>query len=556
MTVDPFVGKTIGSFRIREKIGEGGMGAVYRAIHTTLQRDAAFKILPAHLVKENPSFVKRFLVEARAAAKLNHPNIVQVYDAGEVRGVYFIAMEFVRGMNIREFLERTGTLSEISAVDIVLQASLGLEAAKEEKIIHRDIKPDNLMIMRNAQVKVMDFGLAKNVEAASTLTQTGQVIGTPTYMSPEQGEGEPADFRSDIYSLGATLFELVTHQKPYEASSAIGVMIMHVKEPVPDPVRINPGINKRLRDIIQRMMAKRPHNRYQSYGELIEALADVKMSLERKTAQRGYGTGATTLGDLSEVILGAGGTARRTRLDRNATRMIAAQTRRKSTLLTRPEEVHNTPHLRALYWGFGALLVAGVVAMILGFSGVLGGGDEFGNGTANGTPLPIDGGKGVAENGDDRPGETAEKPLETLKNLLSEVDGLEKEERHGEALELLGKAAGFSPGGASSAEYAELLAVARGRLDLVRAREMEIAGRIGEAIRLARSSETHGIGFAGLDEYVRRLERKKDVLGRFPPGEGWSPDRKKGIMLKMINGGDPTPDEKLFYQRFQSSKRW
>ena len=239
MDADPLIGKTVGAYRIEEKIGQGGMGAVYRAVHAKLGRESAIKILPQNLVKDHPQFAARFFVEARAAARVNHPNIVQIHDAGEDGDLHYIAMEFVRGMSLKEFLQKKVFLSEAEALKVVLQAAKGLAEASKQNVIHRDIKPANLMITDKGTVKVADFGLAKNLDSDVNVTYSGQVLGTPAYMSPEQGEGEPADFRSDLYSLGVTLFEMLTGQKPYKAESALGIMMKHCT--APSPTRGNSG---------------------------------------------------------------------------------------------------------------------------------------------------------------------------------------------------------------------------------------------------------------------------------------------------------------------------
>ncbi|MCU0722406.1 MAG: SUMF1/EgtB/PvdO family nonheme iron enzyme [Planctomycetes bacterium] len=292
---DPLVGKTLGSYRILQKIGEGGMGAVYHAVHTTLDREVAFKVVPDRLVKSRPEFAQRFLVEARAAAQVNHAYIVQVYDAGVVEGVHYIAMEFVRGATLKDILQkRNGPLPLRDALKIAQQAAKGLRAAARQKIIHRDIKPANIMLAHSGVVKVADFGLAKNLAVNQGITSDGQTIGTPAYMSPEQGDAENVDFRADIYALGCTLFEMATGRRPFEADSAVRYLMKHLQDPIPDPAAVNPAVDPGLKPVLDRMMAKKPADRYPSYDALIEDLNRLKSRLDGGSAEPAADDGDTT----------------------------------------------------------------------------------------------------------------------------------------------------------------------------------------------------------------------------------------------------------------------
>ena len=279
MESDPYIGRTIGSFRILSKLGEGGMGAVYKAVHGRLDRVVAFKILPQRLVHDNPQFKERFFREARAAAHVSHPNIVQVHDAEEVEGLCYIAMEFVRGVDVKALMKKKSPLAEAEAVDLALQAARGLDAASEHNIIHRDIKPANLMVTPKGTLKVADFGLAKNVEAVTELTQSGQIMGTPAYMSPEQADAQAVDLRSDVYSMGVCLFEMATGSRPYVADTPIGLIKKHCLDPVPDPGEKRPGLHAGLCGIIRKMMEKKPQDRFQSWGELARELEKVGVEL-------------------------------------------------------------------------------------------------------------------------------------------------------------------------------------------------------------------------------------------------------------------------------------
>ena len=255
------VGSQFGDYQILQELGAGGMGKVYRARDLTLERVVALKTLAPSLSKDQ-AFVQRFLKEARAVARLNHPNIVQIYDFGCIDGIYYLAMEFVEGRSLGYRL-RTGRFSEADALHLIRQVCRALSVAHAEGIVHRDIKPDNLMLTSRGDLKLEDLGIAKRVDEDQSITQTGQSIGTPHYISPEQIRGQKdIDARADIYSLGATLYHLVTGHTPYKGSSGALVMSMHLVEPLPDPRQYEPGLSEGLCRVIRKMMAKDRKERY------------------------------------------------------------------------------------------------------------------------------------------------------------------------------------------------------------------------------------------------------------------------------------------------------
>ncbi|HEY2346783.1 MAG TPA: serine/threonine-protein kinase [Xanthomonadaceae bacterium] len=273
------VGASFGEYEILSELGGGGMGRVYRALDKTLQRIVAIKTLSGE-IGDDPVFVERFLKEARAAARLNHPNIVQIYSFGIVGDINFIAMEYVDGQSLGEIVRRE-PFSEKSAVMIIRQVAQGLAVAHAEGLIHRDIKPDNIMLTHKGAVKIVDLGIAKQLDENKSLTRTGQPVGTPAYVSPEQVECErPIDARSDIYSLGATLYHLVTGMMPYDGASATSVMIKHVTAPVPDPREVAPGVSAGMAHAIAKMMAKRPEDRYPDVTVLERDLHRVQLGLD------------------------------------------------------------------------------------------------------------------------------------------------------------------------------------------------------------------------------------------------------------------------------------
>ena len=258
-TIPP--GTRFGDYEILEELGAGGMGKVYRARDLTLERLVALKTL-AQQFSSDTSYVQRFLKEARAAARLNHPNIVQIYDFGCVDSVYYLAMEFVDGHSLGTYLKR-GHFSETESIQIIRHACRALSVAHADGIVHRDIKPDNLMLTSRGDVKLVDLGIAKRIDEDQSLTQTGQAIGTPHYISPEQIRGQKdVDPRADVYSLGATLYHLVTGHTPYSGASGPIVMSMHLVEPLPDPRRFEAGLSEGICGVIRRMMAKDRDARY------------------------------------------------------------------------------------------------------------------------------------------------------------------------------------------------------------------------------------------------------------------------------------------------------
>ena len=258
----------IGHCEIDGQLGAGGMGVVYRGHHALLGHAMAVKLLNDDLA-HTPGYVDRFLREARAAAGIKHPNVVQVSDAGEENGKYFIAMELVEGTDLLEDLKQGGAIPVGRARHLLRQVASGLAAAHALGLIHRDIKPENLLLARDGTVKISDFGLAKSLLSETRLTQTGIVLGTPAFMSPEQCEGRTLTAASDIYSLGATFFYLVTGHLPFKAERVGELLLKHMESPAPYATEVNPEVDEQLSDLLVRMMAKRPAKRFRDAGELL-----------------------------------------------------------------------------------------------------------------------------------------------------------------------------------------------------------------------------------------------------------------------------------------------
>jgi serine/threonine-protein kinase len=283
-----------GRYEIETLLGQGGMARVFRGTDRVLDRTVAIKVLSPQFADDD-QFVARFRREAQAAAGLNHPNIVGVYDTGDQGDVHFIVMEYVEGRTLRDVIRSDGPLLPERAAEIGGAVARALSSAHEAGLVHRDIKPGNIMLTREGEVKVMDFGIART-STGDTLTQTAAVLGTASYLSPEQAQGLPVDTRSDIYSLGCVLYEMLTGRAPFIGDSPVAIAYMHVKEdPVP-PSRLNPDVPPTLDAVVLKAMAKNPANRYETAEEL-------RADLER--ARRGLPTLATPLmGDATEVVTG------------------------------------------------------------------------------------------------------------------------------------------------------------------------------------------------------------------------------------------------------------
>ena len=264
------IGKTIGAYRILEQIGVGGMATVYKAYQPGVDRYAAIKVLP-HYLTQDEQFVKRFQREAKATAQLEHPHILPIYDYGESDGVTYIAMRYVGAGTLKGHMARGPLpLDEISR--LIGQIGDALDYAHRAGIIHRDIKPSNVLIDDRGNTYLTDFGLARMMEASDQLTGSGVGVGTPAYMSPEQGQGAKVDHRSDIYSLGVVLYEMVAGHVPYEAETPMAVMLKHITEPLPLPRRLDPRVPEDVQRVILKALAKDPADRYQTAGELAQAL--------------------------------------------------------------------------------------------------------------------------------------------------------------------------------------------------------------------------------------------------------------------------------------------
>lgn len=272
-------------YRIQEQIGVGGMAIVYRAIDEKLDREVTFKVLKEDYINDE-EFIKRFSTEARAAARLSNSNIVNVYDVGNDGNIHYIVMEYIDGFTLKELISSKAPFTDEEAVGIGLQIGAALEHAHKNGIVHRDIKPENILITKSGNIgtiKVTDFGIAK---ATTSKTSPIDFMGSVHYFSPEQAKGENVDTRSDIYSLGIVLFEMVTGQLPFTGETAVVLAMKHLKEPIPDIKAINPNVSDKLVSVIKKATCKEPKNRYQTIAELVKdlkyVLAEIHMSKKEK----------------------------------------------------------------------------------------------------------------------------------------------------------------------------------------------------------------------------------------------------------------------------------
>ncbi len=286
-------------YEVLEKIGTGGMSDVYKARDQKLNRFVAVKILKQEF-SENTSFVSKFRVEAQAAAGLMHPNIVNVYDVGEEEGIHYIVMELVEGITLKKYIEKKVRLTTKEAISIAIQVAMGIEAAHNNHIIHRDIKPQNIIISKEGKVKVTDFGIAK---AATSNTITSNVMGSVHYTSPEQARGGFSDEKSDIYSLGITIFEMLTGRVPFNGDTTVSIAIKHIQDEMPSMREIVPEIPVSVENIVMKCTQKSPDRRYQCMGDMIKDLKHSLISPDDVIAQPDV---ADEAGKTKVVVAGAG----------------------------------------------------------------------------------------------------------------------------------------------------------------------------------------------------------------------------------------------------------
>jgi serine/threonine protein kinase len=282
MQLEDLINTELGGCRVISLVGKGGMGAVFRAEHMALERIVALKVLPHYLATDTVS-IGRFLREAKSIARLDHPNIVQIFNVGYEKGMYFIVMQYIDGTNLNDLVKREGRLPFARATRIILGVAKGLGEAHSKGVIHRDIKPANILIATDDTPKLVDFGLARQVEKDRELTLTGEIFGTAYYMSPEQALGKPADHRSDLYSLGATYYYALAGAYLFDGTTATEVMLKHINQKIP-PLGISES-TQRARYLLERLLSKDPQDRFASAAEVCTELERLLVSQEDKFNQ-------------------------------------------------------------------------------------------------------------------------------------------------------------------------------------------------------------------------------------------------------------------------------
>jgi serine/threonine-protein kinase len=276
-----------GRYEILSTLGRGGMGIVYRAQDRTLDEIVALKVLRPDVLQEDHTLLERFKTELKLARRITHRNVLRTHDFGEANGTPYISMEYLEGVTLKDLIINKGALPLGVGLRIAKQMCQGLEAAHREGVVHRDIKPHNMLILpESGDLKIMDFGIARVSEVKGVpdrdagLTTAGTVMGTPDYMPPEQAQGYPADFRSDIYALGVVLFEVFTGTLPFKGETPMAVVVAHIQTPPPPPRRINPQVPEDLQAVILRLMDKEPNRRYQRVSEILEELTAISSRLD------------------------------------------------------------------------------------------------------------------------------------------------------------------------------------------------------------------------------------------------------------------------------------
>lgn len=277
---------TLGKYRLLEKLGSGGFATVYKAENTNLGNEVALKVMNPHLFQDE-STVTRFKQEARFSVQLDHPNIIRVLDLEEADKQLFIVMEYVAGTNLNQLLETNSLLPFAQVIQITQQIAAALDHAHSRHLIHRDVKPSNVLVRSDGVVKLTDFGIVKAVEGTK-ITQTGTTIGTPAYMSPEQMIGTPVDHRSDLYSLGVVLYEMITGKVPFDGDTPVAIGYKHVHEAPPLASTLHSRARGKLEIILNKALAKKPEDRFQSGAEMAQALVQAVEELEENTFSTAY----------------------------------------------------------------------------------------------------------------------------------------------------------------------------------------------------------------------------------------------------------------------------
>ncbi|MFQ5932858.1 MAG: serine/threonine protein kinase, partial [Nitrospiraceae bacterium] len=345
--MEDLTGKQLGRYRVISPIGEGGMATVYKAYQPGMDRHVALKILPQQYARD-AEFTGRFEQEAKVIAKLQHPHVLPVHDYGEADSYTYIVMPLVETGTLGDLLRSKTPLSLPRIRIIVTQVGDALDYAHSQGLIHRDVKPSNILIDNRGNCLLTDFGIAKMVEGTKHFTQTGGIVGTPHYMSPEQGSGGGMTHRSDVYSLGVVLYEMATGRVPFDAETPMAVVIKHMTDPLPPPSRVNPGVSPALESVILKAMAKPPDDRFESASAMVRALrlAIPEAAVAREPSQ----VGTVPTEDLTEAE-------------------AKAEVEARESLAEVPEEPSQARRLTPVLVGVGALVavaICGLAAFAVG----------------------------------------------------------------------------------------------------------------------------------------------------------------------------------------------
>jgi serine/threonine-protein kinase len=281
-------GRMLGGYRLVRRLGSGGMADVYLGEQVSLGRHVAIKVLRPETLR-HPGAVQRFEQEARAAAALVHGNIVQIHEVARIDGIHMLVEEYVAGPSLKTWLQVRGPLDASQSLAMLGQVGSALARAADRGVVHRDIKPENLLVTRAGEVKVADFGLARIASENLELTQTGMTLGTPLYMSPEQGEGQAVDIRSDLYSLGATAYHLLAGRPPYSGPTAMSVVLAHIRAPLPPLEPLRPDVPAAVRAIVERLLAKTPEERFATPADLLRAVEAAESAVAAAAAPSRHG---------------------------------------------------------------------------------------------------------------------------------------------------------------------------------------------------------------------------------------------------------------------------
>ena len=369
VTIPP--GSSLGRYRVIEQLGRGGMATVFRCHDPNLDRHVAVKVLPSFHT-EDPTFTGRFTQEAQTVARLNHPNILQIYDFGEDKGYTYIVSELVPGGDLQDMLEGGKSMPVLEVLKFMGPMAEALDYAHAQGIIHRDLKPANILLDNDGRAILADFGLARMLESTTRFTQASQALGPPEYMAPEQAMGADADHRSDLYAFGVMIYQMLLGQTPFRADTPAATLMAHVHQPLPLPTSLDPSIEPRLEAILLKALAKTPDDRFQSARDMIQSLGQA--SDEVRAAAEGGDIGATAVLDIASIDVGEMGEAATAVMDAAA----PADTAAVDAAEAKPAGK------RGLLLVAGGVAAAVIIAAVAGVAVLAGGGGDDGEGT--GTP--------------------------------------------------------------------------------------------------------------------------------------------------------------------------